>query len=280
MSSNKVIRKAGHSLGEATEIIDLISQTFPECFLVKRGPFFLMRDILSGLYISYAAFERSHVVGHAGVQLLRGIGIFGSLVVDKRHRSCGIGRTLFKSRLDDALNNESIQRIVSYVSLRQPITQSLYDFRFKPVGLSISQNPYSREESEYSQGSLSLELVLGYNKFERFSIKAPKSLYFEEISKLYKVLGGHVTPGIFSTSSSSLESQDILLLNLEGAPIIDMNYLSERDFRLLGILPSGATGLNILGFASQMKLSEASNTCIYYVQGKEREDFVNSVLNS
>jgi len=273
-----MIRKA--YLDESFQIIDLISKTFPNSALVRRGSKNLEKDIGAGKYLSYVFIKNGHLIGHGGVQILEDCGILGGFVVDRNYRGKGIGKELFQKRLIDLEENRVIDRVVSYVSLRQPISNDLYDSRFIPLGLSLSINPYSNTESNLNIGKYSLELVLGWNKKNSFKLQIPPSPYSRKIVELYSSIGGDVMIRNSDIIECPPMEEELYVLNLSKNSSERLKYFFQKKFIFLGILPSGREGLKMGGFISRDNLEKIKNNLIYYISGKDRIKFISEILNS
>ncbi len=273
-----MIRKARPN--ESNEVLNLIARTFPNSAIVKRGDGELKRDLETGKYVSYIALKSKRIVGHAGVQIINNCGIFGGFIVDQSYRGEGVGRRLFDTRMEDAEQDNSIDRIVSYVSLRQSISQRLYDERFFPLGLSLSVNPYSVNEGEFKKGRYSLELVLGWNKKGGFKIKTPYSEFYDQMRRLYSSIGGNLEiKTLDEDNEMPIVEEKPVVINIKDCNGEELRKLYEKGFTFLGILPSGKDGLDTIGFVSPKKLGEIKVDSIFYISGDERTRFVNQILN-
>src|SRR3989344_4649805 len=95
-----MIKKAG--IKDSKYIFDLIRKVYKKHSLLKLGLADYKKLLKEELYLSFIYKKGSIIIAHGGVLInkLENFGIITALIVDPRFRKKGIGKKIFKKRIE------------------------------------------------------------------------------------------------------------------------------------------------------------------------------------
>lgn len=141
------------------EALEQEPQAFGDSYSVlsKKNDSFWERELNNKWRVWYGAFDNGNLVGIGSIKYVKSlkfnhIAHLSGIYVTKSHRGQGIGKLLFKTRIDEAFKNEKIKKLKLIVNTSQTNAISLYkSFNFREVG---------RLEDEFRLGDIFYDALL------------------------------------------------------------------------------------------------------------------------
>lgn len=141
------------------EALEQEPQAFGDSYsiLSKKNDSFWERELNNKWRVWYGAFDNGNLVGIGSIKYVKSlkfnhIAHLSGIYVTKSHRGQGIGKLLFKTRIDEAFKNEKIKKLKLIVNTSQTNAISLYkSFNFREVG---------RLEAEFRLGDTFYDALL------------------------------------------------------------------------------------------------------------------------
>ncbi|MEK7168914.1 MAG: GNAT family N-acetyltransferase [Patescibacteria group bacterium] len=124
------------------EALELEPQAFGDSYnvLSKKNDNYWKRELSKRKQIWYGVFGKSNLVGIGSIKFARSlkfnhIAHLSGIYVKKEYRGRGIGKFLFKNRIEEAFKNEKIKKLKLIVNKTQINAIGMYQsFGFKIVG--------------------------------------------------------------------------------------------------------------------------------------------------
>lgn len=125
------------------EALELEPQAFGDSFsiLSKKKDNYWKKELSNKKQVWYGVFDNDEqLVGIGSIKFVKSlkfnhIAHLSGIYVKKDHRGKGIGKLLFKTRIDEAFKNEKIKKLKLIVNISQINAISLYkSFNFREVG--------------------------------------------------------------------------------------------------------------------------------------------------
>jgi len=124
------------------EALELEPQAFGDSFsiLSKKKDNYWKKELSTRKKVWYGAFDNDKLVGIGSIKFVKTlkfdhIAHLSGIYVQKEYRGRGVGKLLFKTRIDEAFKNPYIRKIKLIVNLSQENAIELYkSFGFKVVG--------------------------------------------------------------------------------------------------------------------------------------------------
>ncbi|MFZ3301256.1 MAG: GNAT family N-acetyltransferase [Microgenomates group bacterium] len=124
------------------EALRLEPQAFGDTYEVldKKNDNFWIKQLSSKSQVWYGAYAGDSIVGIGSIKYAKAlkfnhIAHLSGIYVKKEYRGQGIGKLLFKTRIDEAFNNEKIKKLKLIVNISQTNAIGLYEsYGFKKVG--------------------------------------------------------------------------------------------------------------------------------------------------
>lgn len=124
------------------EALELEPQAFGDSFSVlsKKKDNYWKKELSNKKQVWYGVFDNENLVGIGSIKYVKSlkfshIAHLSGIYVTKSHRGQGIGKMLFKSRIDEAFKNDKIKKLKLIVNTSQTNAISLYkSFNFREVG--------------------------------------------------------------------------------------------------------------------------------------------------
>ena len=141
------------------EALELEPQAFGDSFSVlsKKKDNYWKKELSAKWKAWYGVFDNNKLVGIGSIKFVKSlkfnhIAHLSGIYVKKEHRGKGIGKQLFKTRIDEAFKNEKIKKLKLIVNTSQTNAISLYkSFNFREVG---------RLEAEFRLGDTFCDAIL------------------------------------------------------------------------------------------------------------------------
>lgn len=124
------------------EALELEPQAFGDSYsvLTKKKENYWKKELSNRKQVWYGAFDNDLIVGIGSIKFVKKlkfdhIAHLSGIYVQKEHRGQGVGKLLFKTRIEEAFKNPYIRKIKLIVNLNQENAIGLYkSFGFKVVG--------------------------------------------------------------------------------------------------------------------------------------------------
>lgn len=124
------------------EALELEPQAFGDSYSVlsKKKDNYWKKELSKRKQVWYGAFDNDKLVGIGSIKFVKmlkfnHIAHLSGIYVKKEYRGKGIGKLLFKTRIDEAFRNEKIKKIKLIVNKTQINAIAMYEsFGFKIVG--------------------------------------------------------------------------------------------------------------------------------------------------
>ena len=124
------------------EALELEPQAFGDSFSVlsKKKDNYWKKELSNKWKNWYGVFDNNELVGIGSIKFAKSlkfnhIAHLSGIYVKKAQRGKGIGKLLFKTRIDEAFKNEKIKKLKLIVNTSQTNAISLYEsFNFREVG--------------------------------------------------------------------------------------------------------------------------------------------------
>ncbi len=124
------------------EALRLEPQAFGDSYevLVKKSDNYWLKNLNSKYQFWYGVYDDNSIVGIGSIKFARAlkfnhIAHLSGIYVKKEYRGKGIGKLLFKTRIDEAFKNPKIKKLKLIVNLSQKNAINLYkSFGFREVG--------------------------------------------------------------------------------------------------------------------------------------------------
>lgn len=128
--------------GIRLEALELEPQAFGDSFSVlsKKKDNYWKKELSNKWKTWYGVFNNNELVGIGSIKFVKSlkfnhIAHLSGIYVKKDQRGKGIGKLLFKTRIDEAFKNEKIKKLKLIVNTSQTNAISLYkSFNFREVG--------------------------------------------------------------------------------------------------------------------------------------------------
>lgn len=124
------------------EALELEPQAFGDSYsiLSKKKDNYWKKELSNKKQVWYGVFDNENLVGIGSIKFVKTlkfdhIAHLSGIYVRKEYRGRGVGKLLFKTRIDEAFKNPYIRKIKLIVNLSQENAIDLYkSFGFKVVG--------------------------------------------------------------------------------------------------------------------------------------------------
>lgn len=124
------------------EALELEPQAFGDSYSVlsKKKDSYWKKELSTRKKVWYGAFDNNELVGIGSIKFVKTlkfdhIAHLSGIFVRKEYRGRGVGKLLFKTRIDEAFKNPYIRKIKLIVNLSQKNAIGLYkNFGFRVVG--------------------------------------------------------------------------------------------------------------------------------------------------
>lgn len=124
------------------EALELEPQAFGDTYsiLLKKKDNYWKKELSNKKHVWYGAFDNDLIVGIGSIKFVKTlkfdhIAHLSGIYVKKEYRGQGIGKLLFKTRIDEAFENKRIKKLKLIVNVSQVNAIGLYEsFGFKKVG--------------------------------------------------------------------------------------------------------------------------------------------------
>ncbi len=124
------------------EALELEPQAFGDSYSVlsKKKDNYWKKELSKRKQVWYGAFDNDKLVGIGSIKYVKSlkfshIAHLSGIYVTKSHRGQGIGKLLFKTRIEEAFKNDKIKKLKLIVNVSQVNAIGLYEsFGFKKVG--------------------------------------------------------------------------------------------------------------------------------------------------
>ncbi len=124
------------------EALELEPQAFGDTYsiLLKKEDNYWKKELSNKKHVWYGAFDNDLIVGIGSIKFVKTlkfdhIAHLSGIYVKKEYRGQGIGKLLFKTRIDEAFENKRIKKLKLIVNVSQVNAIGLYEsFGFKKVG--------------------------------------------------------------------------------------------------------------------------------------------------